>query len=74
MATKDTKFGVNSSLNRKPDQAGHCRPQRTALAQAISIALVASQVYESVIDYHILLPTFVILAFMLSRKHTASNG
>ncbi|MCH8134939.1 MAG: TonB-dependent receptor [Proteobacteria bacterium] len=41
MANKGRKFNTNSSLNRKPDQAGHCKPQRTVLAQAISIALVA---------------------------------
>jgi O-antigen ligase len=44
------------------------------VALGISIALVASQVYESVTDYHVFLPIFVILAFMLSRKHIASNG
>jgi iron complex outermembrane receptor protein len=42
MAAKSAQFAVRSNLNQTSDEASHCRPKRTALAQAISAALVAS--------------------------------
>ena len=41
MAAKKAQFGKHSNLTQTPDKAGFCRPQRTGLAQAISIALIA---------------------------------
>jgi iron complex outermembrane receptor protein len=41
MAAKNAQVGMHSKLTQTPDKAGFCRPERTVLAQAVSIALIA---------------------------------
>ena len=41
MAAKNAPIGMHSNLTQTPDEIGSCRPERTTLAQAISVALIA---------------------------------
>ena len=41
MAAKKAQFGKHSTLTQIPDEAGISSPERTVLAQAISVALIA---------------------------------
>jgi iron complex outermembrane receptor protein len=41
MAAKTTQFGANRAATRIPVAAGACAPRRSALAQAVSVALIA---------------------------------
>jgi iron complex outermembrane receptor protein len=41
MAATNAQVGMHSKLTQTPDETGFCRPERSVLAQAVSIALIA---------------------------------
>ena len=62
MEAKKAQFGMNSKLNSSPDEADFCKPTRTVLGQAISIALIAGVASSPVIAQESALEEIIVTA------------
>ena len=62
MASKKAQLGMNSKLNSSPDEADFCKPTRTVLGQAISIALIAGIASSPVVAQESALEEIIVTA------------
>ena len=62
MAAKKAQLGMNSKLNSSPDEADFCKPTRTVLGQAISIALIAGIASSPVVAQESALEEIIVTA------------
>ena len=68
MAAKKAQLGMNSKLNSSPDEADFCKPTRTVLGQAISIALIVGVTSSPVVAQDLALEEIIVTATKRSES------
>ena len=62
MAAKTTQVSTQANLSRAADDGSHCRPERTVLAQAVSVALISGVASGPVLAQDVALEEIIVTA------------